>query len=367
MTAYIVRRLLLVVPTLLAIVTINFFVVQIAPGGPVDRFIASIEGAGPGLISRVTGQNRGEVGDEIRLEADYGKGGGKYRGARGLDPELIAMVEKQFGFDKPLYERYFAMLVDYLSFDFGDSLFKGRTVIELVVERLPVSVSLGLWSTLLSYLICIPLGIRKAIRHSSRFDVWTSTVIILANAIPIFLFAIVLIIFFAGGNYFSWFPLKGLVSANFDQLTWLAKIADYFWHLALPIFCMTIGGLAGTTFLTKNSFLDEIGKQYVVTARAKGLRENTILYRHVFRNAMLIIIAGFPSAFIGVFFGSSLLIEVIFSLEGLGLLGFEATIQRDYPLMFSSLYIFGLLGLVMGIVSDVTYTVVDPRIDFEGR
>ena len=238
---------------------------------------------------------------------------------------------------------------------------------ELIVERLPVSISLGLWSTLLSYLICIPLGIRKAVRHGSRFDIWSSTLIILANAIPIFLFAILLIILFSSGGYFSWFPLKGLVSGNFDELTWFGKIVDYFWHLTLPIFCMTIGGLAGTTFLTKNSFLDEIGKQYVVTARAKGLPERTILYRHVFRNAMLIIIAGFPAAFIGVFFGSSLLIEVIFSLEGLGLLGFEATIQRDYPLMFSSLYIFGLLGLVMGIVSDVTYTIVDPRIDFEGR
>ena len=367
MMAYIIRRLLLVVPTLWIIITINFFVVQIAPGGPVDQMIASLEGAGPGLISRVTGQSRGELGSPTRMDAEGRKRGGRYKGARGLDPELIAMVERQFGFDKPIYERYVTMLIDYLSFDFGDSLFKGRTVIELVIERLPVSVSLGLWSTLFSYLICIPLGIRKAVRHGSRFDVWTSTLLILANAIPIFLFAIILILFFSGGGYFNWFPLKGLVSGNFEELTWWAKIVDYFWHLTLPVFCMTIGGLAGTTFLTKNSFLDEIGKQYVITARAKGLREETILYKHVFRNAMLIIIAGLPAAFIGVFFGSSLLIEVIFSLEGLGLLGFEATIQRDYPLMFSSLYIFGLLGLVMGIISDVTYTIVDPRIDFEGR
>jgi microcin C transport system permease protein len=367
MTAYIIRRLLLVVPTLLAIITINFFIIQIAPGGPVDQMIANLEGAGPGLISRVTGESQGELGNQSQNSTEKDQVGRKYRGARGLDPELIKMVEKQFGFDKPIHIRYFNMLVDYLSFDFGDSLFKGRTVIELVIERLPVSISLGVWSTLISYLVCIPLGIRKAIRHNSRFDIWTSTVIILANAIPIFLFAIILIIFFSSGNYLSWFPLKGLVSNNFEELAWYQQIIDYFWHLALPITCMTIGGLAGSTFLTKNSFLDEINKQYVITARSKGLTENKILYKHVFRNAMLIIIAGFPAAFIGMFFGGSLLIEVIFSLEGIGLLGFEATIQRDYPLMFSSLYIFGLLGLVMGIISDITYTVIDPRIDFEGR
>lgn len=363
MATYIVRRLLLVIPTLWAIITINFFIVQIAPGGPVEQMIANASGIGSGWMERISGEGQQEVQpDEGSLQGDT-----SYRGSRGLHPKVIEDIEKRFGFDKPIHERYFKMLKDYLMFDFGDSLFKGGSVIGLILERMPVSISLGLWSTLIIYLVCIPLGIRKAIQHSSKFDVWTSTVIILGNAIPTFIFAIILIILFAGGTYFDWFPLRGLVSVNFNELSWYEKIIDYFWHMTLPIVCMTIGGFATLTFLTKNSFLDEIQKQYVMTARAKGLTENSILYRHVFRNAMLLIIAGFPSAFISLFFTGSMLIEVIFSLEGLGLLGFEATIHRDYPIMFSTLYMFTLLGLILGIISDITYTIVDPRIDFEKR
>ena len=365
MAAYIVRRLLLIVPTLWAIITINFFVVQIAPGGPVEQMIANITGTGSGLMERVSGANQTEVQQQAPTRGEDQQS--TYRGARGLDPEVIAVIEKRFGFDKPISLRYVTMLKDYFFFNFGESLFRGRTVIDLIVERLPVSISLGVWSTLIIYLVCIPLGIRKAVRHSSRFDVWTSTVVILGNAIPGFLFAIALIIFFAGGTYLDWFPLRGLVSVNFAELNWFEKIIDYFWHMTLPIISIVIGGFATLTFLSKNSFLDEIQKQYVMTARSKGLKETQVLYKHVFRNAMLIIIAGFPSAFISMFFTGSMLIEVIFSLEGLGLLGFEAIIQRDYPVMFSTLYIFTLLGLVLGLISDLTYTVVDPRIDFESR
>lgn len=361
MGAYIIRRLLLVIPTLLAIVTINFFIIQIAPGGPVDQFIAQLQGIDSGIMEQVSGAGKTELAKiQTREES-------KYRGSQGLDPEVIAEIEKRFGFDKPIHVRYFKMLKDFLCFDFGDSLFRGRSVIELIVERMPVSISLGLWSTLIIYLVCIPLGIKKAIEHSSRFDIWTSTVIIIGNAIPVFLFAILLIILFAGGTYLNWFPLRGLVSVNFEELSFWGKIIDYFWHMTLPITALVIGGFATLTFLTKNSFLDEISKQYVVTARAKGLTENKILYGHVFRNAMIIVIAGFPSAFIGLFFTGSMLIEVIFSLDGMGLLGFQATLQRDYPLMFSTLYIFALLGLILSIISDITYTIVDPRIDFEKR
>ena len=366
MTAYILRRILLIIPTLLAIITINFFIVQIAPGGPVEQMIANLRGMGSGLMERVTG------GDQREIVQSQGAGISKettspYRGARGLDPEVIAAIEKRFGFDKPIYVRYFKMLKDYVSFNFGESLFKGRSVVGLIIERLPVSISLGVWSTLIIYMVCIPLGIRKAVHHGSRFDIWTSTAIILGNAIPTFLFAILLIILFAGGAYLNWFPLRGLVSVNFSELVWYKKILDYFWHMTLPVLALVIGGFATLTFLTKNSFLDEIRKQYVMTARAKGLTENRILYGHVFRNAMILIIAGFPSAFISMFFTGSMLIEVIFSLEGLGLLGFEAIIQRDYPVMFGSLYIFTLMGLILGIISDITYTIVDPRIDFESR
>lgn len=361
MGSYIIRRLLLVIPTLIAIVTINFFIIQIAPGGPVDQFIAKMQGLDSGIMEQVTGSRKTELKQTDLKEKS------SYRGAQGLDPEVIAEIEKRFGFDKPIHVRYFKMLKDFLFFDFGDSLFRGRSVVELIVERIPVSVSLGLWSTTIIHLVCIPLGIKKALKHSSRFDIWTSTVIIVCNAIPVFLFAILLIILFAGGTYFNWFPLRGLVSVNFDQLSLVGKVLDYFWHMALPTLALVIGGFATLTFLTKNSFLDEISKQYVVTARAKGLTENKILYGHVFRNAMILVIASFPSAFIGLFFTGSMLIEVIFSLDGMGLLGFQATLQRDFPLMFATLYIFTLMGLILSIISDITYTIVDPRIDFEKR
>lgn len=361
MSAYIFRRLLLVIPTLWAIITINFFVIQIAPGGPVEQAIAQIEGHTSGIMDRFSGG-----GSEMKTESlSEGKSG--YKGSRGLDPEVVEAIKKQFGFDKPISERYFDMLKNYITFNFGQSLFKGGNVIDLIKERLPVSISLGLWSTLIIYFVSIPLGITKAIHHGSRFDIWTSAFVIVGYAIPGFLFAIILIIVFASGNYLSWFPLRGLISDNFDQLTWYQQIIDYFWHIALPIFTMVIGGFATLSMLTKNSFLDEINKQYVVTARAKGLDEKRILYKHVFRNAMLIIIAGFPSAFISIFFTGSMLIEVMFSLNGIGLLGFESTIQRDYPVVFSTLYIITLLGLVLSIISDLTYTWVDPRIDFEAR
>lgn len=360
MAAYIFRRLLLVVPTLWAIITINFFIIQIAPGGPVEQAIAQLEGQTSGVMERFSGG-----GQEVDLsQVSDGTG---YKGSRGLDPEVVEEIKRQFGFDKPIHVRYFDMIKNYVTFNFGESLFRGGNVIDLIVDRLPVSISLGLWSTLIIYLISIPLGIMKAIHHGSRFDIWSSAFVIVGYAIPGFLFAIILIILFASGNFFSWFPLRGLVSDNFDSLNWYQQIIDYFWHLALPICAMVIGGFATLSMLTKNSFLDEINKQYVVTARAKGLDESSILYKHVFRNAMLIIIAGFPSAFISIFFTGSMLIEVMFSLEGIGLLGFESTIQRDYPVVFSSLYIMTLLGLILGIISDLTYMWVDPRIDFEAR
>lgn len=374
MAAYILRRLLLIVPTLLAIITLNFFIVQIAPGGPVDQAIAELSGINSNMImERISGVGAKEVSAEgaaagaPKAGAEGGTQRSLYRGARGLDPQVIEEIRRRFGFDQPLHVRYLSMLRRYLVFDFGESLFRGRKVTALIVERLPVSMSLGIWSTLLIYLVSIPLGIRKAVRHGSRFDLWSSTVVILGSAIPTFLFAILLIIVFAGGSYLNWFPLRGLVSADFRELSLVGKVADYFWHLILPITAMVIGGFATLTMLTKNSFLDEIHKQYVMTARAKGLSERRILTGHVFRNAMLLIVAGFPSAFISMFFTGSLLIEVIFSLEGLGLLGFEATMQRDYPVMFGSLYMFTLLGLLLNLVSDVTYTLVDPRIDFEKR
>ncbi|MEH6444805.1 MAG: microcin C ABC transporter permease YejB [Oceanospirillaceae bacterium] len=361
MSAYVIRRLLLIIPTLLAIITINFFLIQAAPGGPVDQMIAKQMGLNASMLDRLTGNDKAAEPDN---KENAGKG---YRASIGLTKEDIAAINKQFGFDKPMHQRYFSMLWDYICFDFGDSLFRGRSVSELIIERLPVSISLGLWTTLLVYLISIPLGIRKAINHSSRFDIWTTSLVLAANAIPSFLFAVLLIILFAGGNYFDLFPLRGLVSNDFEQLTTWQKIADYFNHMFLPVVAMTIGGFASLTMLTKNSFLDEIHKQYVITAKAKGLTQNNILYRHVFRNAMLIIIAGFPAAFIGIFFTGSLLIEVIFSLDGLGLLGFEATLARDYPVIFATLYIFGLIGLLMSILSDVMYSIVDPRINFEGN
>lgn len=360
MSAYIIRRLLLIIPTLLGIMTINFFIVQTSPGGPVEKMIMRINSEGDGTLGRITG---GEGDTQNSDEQSTQKS--TYKGANGLDPELIKDIEKLYGFDKPLWQRYLLMIKNYATFSFGDSFFKNANVLKLIKEKLPISISLGLWSTLLIYLVSIPLGIKKALKHGSKFDIYSSTVVIVGSAIPGFLFAILLIILFAGGNYLDWFPLRGIVSENFDSLNIFQKILDYFWHMALPVVAMTIGGFATLTMLTKNSFLDEISKQYVLTARAKGLSEKRVLYDHVFRNAMLIIISGFPSAFIGMFFTGSLLIEVIFSLDGLGLLGFEATMYRDYPVMFASLYIFTLIGLVMGLISDLVYTFVDPRINFE--
>lgn len=369
MLSYIIRRLLLIIPTMWAIITLNFFIIQIAPGGPVDQMIAKMQGIDSNMsMERISGAGQQEVGEDLSdTGSDDGAQDSFYRGARGLDPEVIEEIKKRFGFDKPIYVRYVEMLWRYIRFDFGESLFRGKGVLTLIGERMPVSISLGLWSTMIMYLVSIPLGIKKAVRHSSRFDVWTSTVIILGNAVPVFLFEIILIILFAGGSYLKLFPLRGLVSPNFDELTLMQKILDYFWHITLPVIGTVIGSFARLTMLTKNSFLDEISKQYVLTARAKGLTEKSILFRHVFRNGMLLIIAGFPAAFIGMFFTSSLLTEVIFSLEGLGLLGFESVMQRDYPVMFSTIYMFTLLGLVLTLISDLTYTVVDPRIDFERR
>lgn len=364
MSAYIFRRLLLIIPTLLGIMTINFFIIQTSPGGPVERMILQISGEGDGTLERITGGEQGDLGS-ASVSADESADKSPYKGASGLDPKLIKDIERLYGFDKPIVERYFLMLKNYATFNFGDSFFRNASVIELIKEKLPVSISLGIWSTLLIYLISIPLGIKKAIKHGNKFDIYSSTIVILGSAIPGFLFAILLVILFAGGNYFDWFPLRGLVSENFDSLTLFGKIKDYLWHLVLPIFAMTIGGFATLTMLTKNSFLDEISKQYVLTARAKGLSEKKVLYNHVFRNAMLIIISGFPAAFISMFFTGSLLIEVIFSLDGIGLLSFEATMYRDYPIMFASLYVFTLLGLIMSLISDLTYTFIDPRINFE--
>lgn len=359
MLAYIVRRLLLIIPTLLGILLINFIIVQAAPGGPVEQMIAKLEGfdaASGGATGRVSGG-----GGEVSVA------GSNYRGAQGLDPELVAEIEKMYGFDKSAPERFWLMISSYAQLDFGESFFRDATVIELILEKMPVSISLGLWSTLITYLISIPLGIAKATRHGSAFDVWTSSAIIVGYAIPAFLFAILLIVLFAGGSYWDWFPLRGLTSGNFDELSLGGKILDYFWHLALPVTALVIGSFATLTLLTKNSFLDEIGKQYVVTARAKGLTDSRVLYGHVFRNAMLIVVAGFPSAVLGIFFAGSMLIEVIFSLDGLGLLGFESIVNRDYPVVFGTLFIFSLFGLVAKLLSDLMYTLIDPRIDFESR
>ena len=363
MTAYIIRRLLLVIPTLIGIMTVNFIIIQIAPGGPVEQMIAQLQGEAVSATERLSGGGEDVKGQKSSVSDKPSK----YRGAQGLAPELVEEIERMYGFDKPLHVRFFKMMRDYASFNFGESFFRDQKVVDLVLEKMPVSISLGIWSTLAVYLVSIPLGIRKALKHGSRFDVWSSTIVILGNAIPTFLFAILLIVLFSGGSYFSWFPLRGLVSDNFSTLPWWQQLLDYFWHLVLPITAILIGSFASLTMLTKNSFLDEINKQYVITARAKGITERRVLYKHVFRNAMLIIIAGFPAAFIGMFFTGSLLIEIIFSLDGLGLLGFESTIQRDYPVMFGTLFVFTLLGLIVGIISDLMYTVIDPRIDFETR
>lgn len=367
MFAYIIRRLILLIPTLFGIMVINFLVVQAAPGGPVEQMIAVIKGTATSATARVSGSGEELSGGEGKgAQATTGISG-KYRGARGLDPDLIKEIERQFGFDKPAHTRFLKMLRNYILFDFGESFFRDREVVDLVIEKMPVSISLGLWTTLLVYLISIPLGISKAVRDGSRFDIWSSGVIIFCAAIPGFLFAILLIVIFSGGSYLDWFPLRGLVSENWHDLAWPDRILDYFWHITLPVLSMVIGGFAGLTMLTKNSFLEEINKQYVVTARSKGLKERRVLYGHVFRNAMLIVIAGFPSAFVGALFTGSLLTEIIFSLDGLGLLGFEAAVSRDYPVMFGTLYFFTLLGLILNIIGDLTYHVVDPRITFEGQ
>jgi len=363
LAAYFLRRLLLIIPTLWAIITLNFFIVQIAPGGPVDQALANIQfGQTTGLPGGTAASAGARTsGAQLNLAENA------YRGARGMDPEVIAEITKRYGFDKPIWQRYGEMLWNYLRLDFGDSLFRSASVIGLIKESLPVSISLGLWSTLIIYLVSIPLGIRKAVRNGSAFDVWSSAFIILGYSIPAFLFGIMLIVLFAGGSYLDWFPLRGLTSAQFDTLPWYGKVLDYFWHIALPVLATVIGGFATLTMLTKNAFLDEIRKLYVVTARAKGVPERRILYHHVFRNAMLLVIASFPATFISMFFTSSVLIEVMFSLNGLGLLGYDATLQRDYPVMFGTLYIFTLTGLLVNILSDLTYMLVDPRIDFGRR
>lgn len=370
MAAYIIRRLLLMIPTLFGIILLNFLIIQIAPGGPVEQMIAKLQGMNVSATDRFSGGG-GDSGAATQMMQQHMSGGGSgtstYRGAQGLDPAFIKELEKQFGFDKPLGERFWLMMKNYAKFDFGQSYFRDRSVIDLILEKMPVSISLGLWTTLLIYMISIPLGIRKAVRDGSAFDIWTSGVIIAGYAIPGFLFAIFLIVVFAGGKYFDLFPLRGLVSDNWESLSWPQRILDYLWHMTLPVLSMVISGFAALTILTKNSFLEEINKQYVLTARAKGLPENRILYGHVFRNAMLVVIAGFPAALMGIFLTGSLLIETIFSLDGLGLLGFESALGRDYPVMFGTLYIFTLLGFVIKLVSDLTMTWVDPRIDFNAQ
>lgn len=371
MLAYIIRRLMLIVPTLFGIMLVSFVIIQFAPGGPVERVIAQITGTDVNPSTRIGGTEGGDFGGGTAAQGDQAVtdtgASSKYRGARGLDPDFIKSLEKQFGFDKPAHERFVLMLWNYIRFDFGESYFRDISVIDLIIEKMPVSISLGLWMTLLSYGISIPLGIRKAVNDGNRFDVWSSGVVVIGYAVPGFLFAILLIVLFAGGSYFDWFPLRGLTSENFSELPWYGQIADYFWHLTLPLIAMALSAFATTTFLTKNSFLDEIKKQYVMTARAKGLTQHQVLYGHVFRNAMLIVIAGFPGAFLSAFFAGSLLIETIFSLDGLGLLSFESILNRDYPVVFANLFIFSLLGMVINLISDLTYMWIDPRIDFESR
>jgi len=356
MAAYTLRRLLLVIPTLLGIMIINFVLTQFVPGGPIEQIIAKMEGGGD-VFEGIAGG-----GSEIIEGAN-----GDYVGARGLPKEFIEELEREFGFDKPPLERFLTMMWNYMRFDFGESYFRSISVVDLILEKMPVSITLGLWSTLIAYMISIPLGIKKAIRDGSRFDTWTSGAIIVGYAIPGFLFAILLIVMFAGGSFWRFFPLRGLTSDNWEELSMIGKVLDYFWHITLPVLASTISAFATLTLLTKNSFLDEIKKQYVMTAKAKGLTENRVLYGHVFRNAMLIVISGFPALFIGVFFGGSLIIETLFSLDGLGRLGFEAAVARDYPVVFGTLFAFSLMGLVIGIITDLTYVFIDPRIDFEAR
>ncbi|KJZ20714.1 microcin C ABC transporter permease YejB [Loktanella sp. S4079] len=358
MGAYILRRLLLVIPTLLGIMIINFALIQFVPGGPIEQILANLEGNGDVFEGISGGGGDASFGSET--ESDY-------IGGRGLPPEFIAELEREFGFDKPPLERFLNMMWNYMRFDFGESYFRSISVFDLVMEKMPVSITLGLWSTLIAYFVSIPLGIKKAVRDGSAFDTWTSGAIIVGYAIPGFLFAILLIVLFAGGSYWRFFPLRGLTSSDFDQLSLIGKVLDYFWHITLPVLASTISAFATLTLLTKNSFLDEIKKQYVITAKAKGLSEGRVLYGHIFRNAMLIVISGFPALFVGVFFGGSLIIETLFSLDGLGRLGFEAAVARDYPVVFGTLFAFSLIGLVIGIITDLTYVFIDPRINFEAR
>jgi len=367
MSAYILRRILFMIPTIFGIMLVSFVVIQFAPGGPVERVIAQLSGADTSGESRISGSSNGDFARGATQSGAQFDVNSKYRGAQGLDPEFIKSLEKQFGFDKPAYERFGLMMWNYSHFNFGKSYFRDVSVLQLIKEKLPVSISLGVWMTLLSYLISIPLGIRKAVRDGSPFDVWTSGIIIIGYAIPGFLFAILLIILFAGGSFFQIFPLRGLTSDGWSTFPWWLKILDYFWHLTLPIISMGLSAFATMTLLTKNSFLEELRKQYVLTARAKGCSERQVLYGHIFRNAMLLVIAGFPAAFVSAFFAGSLLIETIFSLDGLGRLSFESVLNRDYPVVFANLYIFALVGLVVNLISDLTYTWIDPRIDFETR
>jgi len=367
MTSYILRRLLLIIPTLLGIMIINFAIVQLAPGGPIEQIIAEVSGTDAGTTGRISGGGSEVSGGSSQNSAGSTATDNGYRGAQGLDPEFIKELERQFGFDKPLHERFIDMMGNFITFDFGTSFFRDETVIDLVLQKMPVSISLGLWTTLIVYLVCIPLGIRKAVRDGSRFDVWTTTALTIGFAIPSFVLAILLIVLFAGGSFLDIFPLRGLVSEDFDQMSAVDQVFDYLWHLVLPITALVLGGFLSLTMLTKNSYLDQINMLYVQTARAKGLSETRVMYGHVFRNAMLIVIAGFPGAFVGILFTGAMLIEIIFSLDGLGLLGFEAAIKRDYPIMFATVYFFTLLGLVMNLIGDLMYTIIDPRIDFEGR
>jgi microcin C transport system permease protein len=359
MAAYILRRLLLIIPTLFGIMVINFAIIQFIPGGPVEQALAKLENLGAGFDNL-----GGASGDAGVVATD---GNSSYKGRIGLSEDFIADLEKQYGFDKPVTERFWLMMKNYLVFDFGESFFRSISVVDLIIEKLPVSITIGLWSTLITYMVSIPLGIRKAIKDGSRFDTWTTTVLIVASSIPQFLIAIVLIVLFAGGSFWQWFPLRGLTSTNFDELSLFGQIKDYFWHITLPVIAMSVGGFTGLVMLTKNSFLDEIKKQYVTTARAKGATERRVLYGHVFRNSMLIVVAGFPGLFISVFFAGSLIIETIFSLDGLGRMGFEAVVARDYPIIFGTMYFGALVGLLVKILSDITYTWIDPRIDFESR
>jgi microcin C transport system permease protein len=367
MLAYIVRRLLLMIPTLFGIMVLNFLIIQAAPGGPVEQMIQKIKGTGVSATDQISGGGSENLSARSQATQSASQGSKVYRGAQGLDPQFIKRLEKMYGFDKPLPERFYLMMKSFVLFDFGNSYTSGRPVVDLIIEKLPVSISLGLWTTLLTYLVCIPLGIAKAVRDGTPYDVWTSSVIIAGSAIPSFLFAILLIVLFAGSSYFHWFPLRGITSENWDELPFWGKIADYFWHMTLPLLSLTIGSFATLTMLTKNSFLEQINQQYVVTARAKGLTERRVLYGHVFRNAMLIVISGIPAAFVGIIFTGALLTEIIFSLDGLGLLGYEAAINRDYQVVFATLYAFGLIGLLVQLIGDITYMLIDPRIDFETR